>query len=136
MKKIIVSLGLLLVCVNSLYAQCDSAEIERIDEIRRMVANSLIDASSVEAMLDDGTELMAFYVDAKLVKMSVSGDTSDEIYFEDGQVVNYEVSVNLFGQEVLLQHYFKDGMLMCSEESINGEQFERDEEMEKELNEK
>ena len=65
MKKIIVSLGLLLVCVNSLYAQCDSAEIERIDEIRRMVANSLIDASSVEAMLDDGTELMAFYVDAK-----------------------------------------------------------------------
>ena len=109
---------------NNLFAQangCDEEEVKRIDEIKFDIAHSLINAKTVEAIMEDGTEITGFYVDSKLVKMSVTTlHFLEEIYIEDGFPVCFEVTTLTTGIAQHDVYYFKDNMLVCREDPMTG----------------
>lgn len=106
---------------NNLIAQCDKDEVKRIDEVKFDIAHSLIDAKTVEATMEDGTEVMGFYVEGKLVKMSVTTiHFLEEIYIEDGFPICFEVTSLTTGIAQYDHYYFKDNMLVCREDPMTG----------------
>lgn len=109
---------------NNLIAQtngCNEEEVKRIDEVKFDIAHSLIDAKTVEATMEDGTEITGFYVDGKLVKMSVTTlHFLEEIYIEDGFPICFEVTTLTTGIAQHDHYYFKDNMLVCREDPMTG----------------
>lgn len=101
---------------------CNEEEVLRIDEIKFSIAHQLINAKTVNVTMDDGTGLIASYVDGKLVKLSVDASGfMQEIYVSEGNPVCFEVST--YGSDpVLTEHYyFKDNKLVCKEVPMTGE---------------
>jgi bacillopeptidase F (M6 metalloprotease family) len=100
---------------------CDEEEVARIDEIKFAIAHSLINAKTINATTDDGTELTAFYVDSELVKLTADAKGfMQEIYVSDGYPVCFEVTSFASDSTMLEHYYFKNNRLVCREEPDTG----------------
>lgn len=100
---------------------CDEKEVARIDEIKFDVAHSLINAKTINATTDDGTELSAFYVEGDLVKLTAEAKNfMQEIYVSGGSAVCFEVTSHSLDSTMVEHYYFKDNRLVCREEPDTG----------------
>ncbi len=115
-------------------AQCNEDEVKRIDGIKFDIAHNLVDAKTIDATMDDGTEVTGFYVDGKLVKMSVTSlHFLEEIYIENGFPVCFEVTTLTTGIAHYDHYYFKDNKLVCRVDTISGEMYGTPDEPETDL---
>ena len=113
---------------------CDDEEVQRIDEMKFTIAHQLINAKTVNATLEDGTGITAFYVDSDLVKLSIDASGfAEEIYVSGGYPICFEVTT--YGSDPMLteHYYFKDNKLVCREVPMTGERSGPPEEPETDL---
>ncbi|MCU0372489.1 MAG: hypothetical protein MUE56_04520, partial [Ignavibacteria bacterium] len=102
----------------SIHAQvtCNEKDVHEIDSIKQEIETSLINAKDVKVKLDTGEKLQAFYVENKLIKISVSVDEpflDAELFFSDGfirLISADEMSENVFYRRAM---YFKNDKLFC-----------------------
>lgn len=114
------------VLTESLFTQgiCDENEIEKVNDAKRTVENSLIHATSLTKMTDNGIELMAFYYNNNLIKLTANNSLSvtEQIFFNsDQQMVYYESSGYKNGNQFFDIYYFRGTALFCRENGLNGE---------------
>jgi hypothetical protein len=100
---------------------CDEKEVEKINEIKFTIAHNLINAKTLNATTDDGTELTTFYVEGDLVKLTAEAKGfMQEIYVSNGYPVCFEVTDFGSGSAVTDHYYFKNNKLVCRENPIKG----------------
>jgi hypothetical protein len=113
------------VITHSVYSKsgCDENKIEAVNDVKRTVENSLINAVSVTKLTEGGIELMAFYLEGKLLKISATNSLSgsEQIFFnQNTQFVYYERSGYLDGNPFFYIYYFNENKLFCIENGLNG----------------
>lgn len=121
---ILFSLFVLISNTQNILAQkkCDENKTAAIDEIKRTAENSLINAKSVTKMLDSGTEIIAFYVDGNLIKISASNSLSvnEQIFFENGFPKYYDVSGYKKGKQFFFVYYLENDKILCKQDLLSG----------------
>jgi hypothetical protein len=98
---------------------CDDNLVFQIDRIKQEIETSLVSATTTEVKLESGENLLAFYKDGKLIKISVDNSRNDgpqfstELFFRDG-------FVKLIAEEYVQSRkirkdclYFSDDKLVC-----------------------
>jgi hypothetical protein len=95
---------------------CNEKDVFEIDKIKQVIETSLINAKEIKVKLETKEYLQAFYVDDKLVKISVSADDpflSAELFFKDGFIRH--ISADELIKEVFYRRtlYFKNDNLIC-----------------------
>jgi len=116
--------------VNIIYAgnTCDPDKVEAVNGVKRTVENSLINATSLTKLTDSGIEIMAFYADGKLIKISANNSLSktELIFFDQNtEMVYYEISGYSGGKQFFHIFYFSEGKLFCKENGLNGTEMKR-----------
>lgn len=80
---------------------CNDSLVFQIEMIKQEIEASLTSATTTEAKLESGENLLAFYKDGKLIKISVDNSRNDgpqftkELFFRDGFV------------KLVVEEYFK-----------------------------
>ncbi|MCI0473465.1 MAG: hypothetical protein L0Y76_07770 [Ignavibacteria bacterium] len=118
MKTIFLTSLFIFALSGIIYAQvtCNEKDVHEIDSIKQVIETSLINAKDINVKLETKERLQAFYVDTKLVKISVSVDEpylSAELFFAEGflrHISADELIDNVFSRRSL---YFKDNKLIC-----------------------
>jgi hypothetical protein len=132
MRKITIFL-ILIFCLSAVnialsgYA-CDPEKVEAVNEVKRTVENSLINAASLTKLTDSGIEIMAFYLDSRLIKISANNSlsNSEQIFFgQNTEMVYYEISGYAAGSQFFHIYYFSEGKLFCKENGLNGKEIKR-----------
>ena len=103
---------------------CDENEIEKVNDVKRTVENNLIYATSISKTTDNSVELLAFYSEGKLLKITATSSVSvsEQIFFNsDSQMVYYERFGYSGGKEFFEINYFRGNALFCRENGLNGE---------------
>lgn len=95
---------------------CNEKDVFEIDSIKQIIETSLINAKEIKVKLETKERLQAFYVDGKLVKISVSVDEpflSAELFFAEGFIRH--ISADELIELVFYRRslYFKDNKLIC-----------------------
>jgi hypothetical protein len=99
---------------------CNEQDVFEIDRIKQEIETSLINAKDVNVKLESGENLLAFYVEGKLVKISVDKDNSfmiAELFFKDGFLRYISAEEQVDGKLQSSYMYFKDDKLICYEDS-------------------
>jgi len=99
---------------------CNEQDVFEIDRIKQEIETSLINAKDVKLTLQTGENLLAFYVEGKLVKISVDKDDSfmmAELFFKDGFLRHISAEEQVNGKLLSSYMYFKDDKLICYEDS-------------------
>lgn len=107
---------------------CDQEKVEAVNEVKRTVENSLINTTSLTKVTDSGVEIMAFYADGKLIKISATNSLSQSelIFFDQNtEMVYYEISGYSGGAQFFHIYYFSDGKLFCRENGLNAKEMKR-----------
>ena len=98
---------------------CDENLVSQIDRIKQEVETSLITATTAETKLASGENLLAFYLDGKLIKISVDNNNNDgpyfstELFFRDGFVKHIAEEYSRNGKFYKDCYYFADDKLIC-----------------------
>jgi hypothetical protein len=106
---------------------CDENLVSQIDRIKQEIETSLISASTTEAKLESGENLLAFYKDGKLIKISVDNSRNDgpqfftELFFRDGFVKHIAEEYSRNGKFYKDLYYFADDKLICYKEEKSGD---------------
>jgi len=107
---------------------CDPEKVEAVNEVKRTVENSLINAASLTKITDSGIEIMAFYLDSRLIKISAANSlsNSEQIFFDQNtEMVYYEISGYTAGSPFFYIYYFSEGKLFCKENGLSGKEMKR-----------
>ncbi len=101
---------------------CDEKKVSEAEEIRRTVENSLINAVSITKMLSSGTEIMAFYFESRLIKISATDNLShsEQIFFNKETPRCYERSGYDNGKEYFIAYYLEDNRIFCKQDQLSG----------------
>ena len=106
---------------------CDENLVLQIDRIKQEVETSLITATTVEVKLASGENLLAFYKDGSLIKISVDNNKNDgpyfaaELFFRDGFVKHIAEDYSKEGKFYKDYYYFEDDKLICYTEEKTGD---------------
>ena len=98
---------------------CDENLVSQIDRIKQEIETSLISATNTEMKLESGENLLAFYKDGKLIKISVDNSSNDgpqfssELFFRDGFVKHIAEEYSRNGKFYKDYYYFADNKLIC-----------------------
>jgi len=107
---------------------CDPEKVEAVNEVKRTVENSLVNATSLTKLTDSGVEIMAFYAQGKLIKISATNSLSQSelIFFDQNtEMVYYEISGYSKGAQFFHICYFSEGKLFCRENGLNAKEMKR-----------
>ena len=107
-------------CIVNAQVTCSEQDVFEIDRIKQEIETSLINAKDVKVKLESGENLQAFYVDGKLVKISVDKDEPfmiAELFFRDGYIRHISAEEQKNGKLQSSYMYFKDDKLICYEDS-------------------
>lgn len=126
MKKITVALFLLFIALSSfLPAQtCEEGVILEIDNIKQEIETMLINATTMDVTLETGEKLIVFYVDGKLIKISVETQDpylSAEMFFRDGFIRHISEDVSEKNEFYRNYYYFNEDRLICYQNEKSGE---------------
>lgn len=101
---------------------CNEEEVIAVDDLKRTVENSLINARVVTTMLDSGTEITAFYTEGKLLKITSTTYqyNSEQIFFSEGHLRYYEISGYKKNKMFFYVYYFSDDKLFCKTNNNTG----------------
>lgn len=113
---------LMLLLIPKVYGQtnCAEEEIAAIDEIKRTVENSLINSTNLKTRLESGEEIMAFYFNGKLIKISVFTEPSDVLFFDNGEIKCYVNDGTRNNKIYTDLYYFKNNKVICVMEAASG----------------
>lgn len=132
MRKInkVLILAISFSAVNTVFSgrACDPEKVEAVNEVKRTVENSLVNAASLTKFTDSGEEIMAFYAEGKLIKISAANSLSQSelIFFDQNtEMVYYEISGYSGGAQFFHIYYFSEGKLFCRENGLNGTEMKR-----------
>ncbi|MCX7878199.1 MAG: hypothetical protein N2510_06090 [Ignavibacteria bacterium] len=103
---------------------CDESSVEMSNEVKRTVSNNLVSASSISKITSHQEEIIAFYLDGRIIKISATDNMSqnEEIFFDDnGRIRYYEISCYRKGNQFRNAGYFNESeKLVCYEEGMAG----------------
>lgn len=115
----------------NLYSQtgCDDQKITESEDVRRTAENSLIDARTITINLPSGIELMAFYKNSDLLKISTTDNLShsEQIFFKGGFLKVFERSGYNNGNQYFTAWYVYDGKIFCKQDMLSGRTLPLDE---------
>ena len=97
---------------------CSEQEVFEIDRIKHEIETSLFNANDIKVKLETGENLQAFYVNGKLVKISVDNEEPfmiAELFFGDGFIRHISAEVQKEGKLQSCYLYFRDDILICYE---------------------
>jgi hypothetical protein len=106
---------------------CDENLVFQIDRIKQEIETSLISATTTEVKLESGENLLAFYKDGKLIKISVDNNNNDgpyfssELFFRDGFVKHIAEEYSKSGKFYKSYYYFADNSLICYQGEKSGD---------------
>lgn len=125
MKKVFILILLLFPAISILNAQtCEEGMILEIDNIKQEIETMLINATTMNLALETGENLIAFYVDGKLIKISVETQDpylSAELFFRDGFIRHIAEDVQEKGEIRRNYCYFMENRLICYQNEKSGE---------------
>jgi hypothetical protein len=100
---------------------CDEGKILVLEDVRRSVENSLIDAVTVTAGLKSGIEITAFYKGSELIKISTTDNLSEteQIFFSKGHLKIFERSGYRNGKQYYLAWYADEGKIFCCQNLLS-----------------
>ncbi|MBN1633478.1 MAG: hypothetical protein JW917_04860 [Ignavibacteria bacterium] len=126
MKKITAVLFLLFIALYSfLPAQtCDESMTFEIDNIKQEIETMLVNATTMDVALETGENLIVFYVDGQMIKISVEMQEpyiSAELFFRDGFVRHISEDVREGNEFYRNYYYFNEDKLICYRNEKSGD---------------
>lgn len=125
MKKVFILILFFLPLFSVLDAQtCEEGMILEIDNIKQEVETMLINATTMDVTLETGEKLIVFYVDGKLIKISVETQDpymSAELFFRDGFIRHIAEDVQEKAEILRNYCYFSEDRLICYQNEKLGE---------------
>jgi hypothetical protein len=116
---------LLFSVISVLNAQtCEEGMILEIDNIKQEIETMLINATTMDIALETGENLLVFYVDGKLIKISVENQDpylSAELFFRDGFIRHIAEDVQEKKELNRNYYYFNEDRLVCCQNEKTGE---------------
>lgn len=123
MMKIIIPavfiLTLLLVSKTFSQINCNEEKINEIDDIKRTVENSLINSRELKIKIND-SEVLASYLDGKLMRISVWFEPSEILYFKNDEIKCYVIYLTRDGKDCTDLYYFENNKVICAMEAATG----------------
>lgn len=109
--------------ISPLFSQtnCNEQDILEIDRIKQEIETSLISATTSEIRLRTGEKLFVFYLDGKLIKMSVNDDANSvnaQLFFKDDFIRHISEDIPDIDNIASNRYYFKNNKLICFQDSM------------------